>query len=83
MMNTVTILLSALSDIFAAPAVFLLSYNAVAPKMFGFGRLEYWDAFIFVMGARSIWGQPVTVHALQMLEVNRIIEATRPERPPV
>ncbi|GAQ90329.1 hypothetical protein KFL_006280040 [Klebsormidium nitens] len=59
-----------------APAIFLLSYNYVEPKMFHFGRIDYWDAFVFLWGACAVSGGPTIITVFKQVQVNRILGFT-------
>jgi hypothetical protein len=79
-MDAAEVALAALVDIFATPGIFLISYNSVAPRMFGFGRINYWDAFVFMFGARAVWAPPTILEVVARLRTMRIIAAVNGER---
>jgi hypothetical protein len=79
-MDAVEVVVAALVDVFATLWMFLLSYNSVAPRMFGFTRIDYWNAFVLVFGARAVWAPPTLLEVVAQLRTKRMIAAVTGER---
>ena len=77
LIDVVSLLLAVGFDIFATPALFLVSYNYVAPAMFGLVRIYYWQSSVLVWAVRLLIWKPTAAQVADRREVNRIIAAIR------
>lgn len=75
--DLVTLFLAVGFDVFATPAMFLVSYNYVAPAMFGLVRIYYWQSFVLVWAVRLLIWKPAAALVTDRHEVDRIRAAVR------